>query len=329
MRTKYFLSVVVACYMDGGNVAEMYRRLILVLPQLTSDYEIIFVNDASPDNAEEVLMGIAKDDPRVVVINHTRNFGSQNAFLSGMRVSRGDGVVLMDGDLQDPPEVIPELVDKWQEGFHIVYGVRVRRVETVFRQVAYKLFYRIFSRLADIKIPHDVGDFGLMSRRVVEVLLEDFPERMAFLRGLRAYTGFKSAGVDYVRMARFDGRSTNSLMSNIRWAKFAVFSFSKKPMEYISVLAFVLFFISLMGTLFYLVSYLCGGNAPQGFMTMVLIILFMGSVQLIAFATLAEYIGHMYSELKFRPRYIVRDVVDNRPAFAEQDGCREARRNPS
>lgn len=314
MKTDKSLSVVIACYRDAGSVREFYRRLAEILPAITPNWEIIYVNDASPDNAEEILRELAATDPRLVIVNHTRNFGSQNAFLSGMRVSRGDAVILMDGDLQDPPRLIGELVDKWLSGAHIVYGVRVKREETLFRQYAYKVFYRLFQRMASVKVPLDAGDFGLLDRRVVDVLLSEFPEKVVYLRGLRAYTGFKSAGVEYVRERRFDGVSTNSLMGNLRWARLAIFSFSEKPLEYISYLAFASVAASATAAVFYLAAYLIkGASAPSGFMTLLLAVLFLGSIQLVCFAILATYLGHMYEEVKRRPRFIVRDIVDNRP----------------
>jgi len=316
MRTDKSLSVVIACYRDAGSVREFYRRLTEILPSLTPNYEIIYVNDASPDDAGEILAELADRDRRLVVVNHTRNFGSQSAFLSGMRVARGDAVVLMDGDLQDPPSVIPQLVDKWLEGYDIVYGVRVRREDTLFRQMAYKVFYRLFRRLADIRVPVDAGDFGLLDRKVVCCLLEEFPERLVFLRGLRAYTGFRHAGVDYVRQPRFDGRSTNSLLGNIRWAALAIFSFSRKPLEYISLLTFLAVILTVLGALFYLATFFIKGNAPSGFMTLLLVSMLLGSVQLVCFTILAQYMGHMYEEIKRRPRYVVRDIVDRRDAAA-------------
>lgn len=314
MKTDRSLSIVIACYRDAGSVRECYRRLSEILPGVTPNWEVIYVNDASPDNAEQILREIAAADPRVVVVNHTRNFGSQNAFLSGMRVSRGDGVILMDGDLQDPPRLIPDFVDKWLEGNQIVYGVRVKREESVFRQVAYKLFYRLFHHLASVNVPLDAGDFGLLDRRVVEVLLREFPEKLVYLRGLRAYTGFKSAGVEYVREKRFDGVSTNSFLGNIRWAKLAIFSFSQKPLEYISFLAFASVLVTAAAAVFYLALYFATGRtAPSGFMTLLLAVLFIGSVQLVCFSILATYLGHVYEEVKRRPRFIVDEVIDNRP----------------
>src|SRR3974390_2067061 len=238
MMQQKSISVVVACYADGGNVQEMHRRLTAILPQLTPNYEMIFVNDASPDNAEALLLEIAAVDPRVTVISHTRNFGSQMAFTSGMRQSVGDAVVLMDGDLQDPPEAIPALVAEWEKGYDVVYGVRSQRSESFLMKAARKLFYRVYRRLSYIEVPLDAGDFSIMSRRVVDSVLL-MPERDLFLRGLRSWVGFKQTGVEYVRAPRFAGKSTNSMLDNFRWARRGIVSFSYKPLELISLLALV------------------------------------------------------------------------------------------
>lgn len=312
-RASRTLSVVIACYRDAGSVEEFHRRLTAILPPLGDDYEIIFVNDASPDNAGSLLAALAERDRRVAVVNHTRNFGSQNAFLSGMRIARGDGVILMDGDLQDPPSVIPAMVARWNEGYDIVYGDRVKRRETLFRRAAYKSFYRLFRALAEVPMPLDAGDFGLLDRKVVRTLLNSFPEHRVFLRGLRAYTGYRSTGVPYIRDARFDGRSTNSLLRNIQWAKLAIFSFSKKPLEYISLLALLCVAATAGMSLFLLACHFILRTAPPGWTTNVLLVLLLGSVQLVCLSILAEYMAHMYDELKGRPRYIVRDIIDHRP----------------
>jgi len=317
MLTDRKISIVIACYSDAGSVREFHKRISTVMPSVAPDYEIIYVNDASPDYAEEILAEIAISDPRLVIVNHTRNFGSQNAFLSGMAVSRGDAVILMDGDLQDPPQLIPQMIERWLEGYPVVYGRRVKRKESVGRQVAYKLFYRLFRHMAAFPVPLDAGDFGLLDRQVVNTMLEDFPESLPFLRGLRAYTGFRSIGVDYIRDARYDGTSTNNLMGNVRWAKLAIFSFSKKPLEYISLLAFISVIISFLFVVFYSAAYVLSRfyptvSPPPGFMTLLLVSLMLSSVQLICFSILAEYLGHIYEEVKHRPKYIVRSIIDNR-----------------
>ena len=217
MLTEKTISVVVACYRDAGSVSEMYRRLTETLANVTPRYEIIFVNDNSPDNAEDLLREIASRDTRVTVISHSRNFGSQMAFTSGMRQSVGDAVILMDGDLQDPPEVIPALLAEFNNGYDVVYGVRATRDETPrCRPCAGCSTGFIVAPYVDV--PLDAGDFSIMSRRVVDCILL-MPERDRFLRGLRSWVGFRQTGVPYKRAERFAGESTNSWLDNIRWAK--------------------------------------------------------------------------------------------------------------
>ena len=304
------ISVVVACYSDAGNVREMHRRLTDVLKELAPRYEIIFVNDASPDNAEELLVEIAAVDPCVTVVSHTRNFGSQMAFTSGMRQSVGDAVILMDGDLQDPPEVIPALVVEWEKGYDVVYGIRARRAESFPMAVARKLFYRLYRKLSYIDVPLDAGDFSIMSRRVVDCLLL-MPERDRFLRGLRSWVGFKQTGVEYVRAARFAGKSTNSLFDNFRWARRGIVSFSYKPLELISFLAVVFTALACLAVVAYIVIYFVKADAPRGYLTMLVAILVLGAVQLICLGVVADYLGRIFEEVKQRPQYLVRSVVND------------------
>lgn len=307
MLTNRSLSVIVACYRDEGSVEEMLRRLTSVLGGITSNYEIIYVNDASPDNAEAVLVEAARRDPHLTVISHARNFGSQNAFSSGMRIARGDGVVLMDGDLQDPPEMIPAFVEKWLGGYDVVYGVRVKRKESPFRQIAYKIFYRVFHQLAYVDIPLDAGDFALMDRKVVDVL-NTLPERDRFLRGLRAWAGFKQTGVPYVRAARYAGESTNSLWDNIRWAKKGIFSFSYKPLEWISYVAYGVVGLTALAMLYYLIRYLILPDAPPGWMTLMMVTLFFGGIQMLSLSIIGEYLARLFEEVKQRPLFVIKDV---------------------
>ncbi len=210
---------------------------------LNVDHEIIFVNDCSPDDSEEVIRSISRNDRRVLGISHSRNFGSQAAFRSGMEIATKNSCVLLDGDLQDPPELIEQFVAKWREGFDVVYGRRVKREAPLPMQIGYKLFYRLFDTFSYIKIPRDAGDFSLVDRRVVEAMLR-FPERDLFLRGVRAYAGFRQVGVDYVRPERMFGRTTNSLLKNLGWAKKGILSFSYVPLDIMSSSAIILCAIS-------------------------------------------------------------------------------------
>jgi len=318
------LSAVVACYRDAPAVPMMHERLTRVFGKLGVDYEIIFVNDHSPDDAREVLGALAARDPRVVVIHHSRNYGSQSAFTSGMRVATGDAVVLLDGDLQDPPELIEAFFHKWREGFDVVYGQRVQREAERWLQVAYKAFYRVFRAVSYVPMPLDAGDFSLMDRRVVQAL-NDLPENNRFLRGLRAWVGFEQTGVPYRRPERAFGRSTNSLMSNLGWARKAILSFSYAPLDIITWLALVTVSLSFAAMLVQIaLRILFPSLVPIGFTTLITLVLFLGGIQLLCLSIIGAYLAHIYDEVKRRPPYIVESIV-NRPR--EDEGERNAGRD--
>ncbi len=304
------LSAVIACYRDAPAVPVMHERLSRMFAEIGADYKIIFVNDGSPDNAREVLAELAGRDPKVVVVNHTRAFGSQSAFTSGMQIATGDAVVLLDGDLQDPPEIIPKFVEQWQAGYDIVYGVRVEREATAFMRRAYKLFYRLFRRLSYINIPLDAGDFGLLDRRVVDAL-NGLPESHRFIRGLRAWVGYRQVGVPYVRPERVFGRTTNSLVKNVGWARRAIVSFSYVPLDLIAWLALVTVGVSFLGLVAQLGLRFTDPNlAPKGFTTLIVGMLFIGGVQLLCLAIIGSYVAHIYEESKHRPPYLVESVLN-------------------
>lgn len=316
------LSAIIACYRDAQAVPFMYQRLIEVFHKLDVDYEIIFVNDKSPDNAAEVLAELAEKDKKVVVITHTRNFGSQNAFTSGMRIATGDAVVLLDGDLQDPPELIEKFFHKWREGYDIVYGVRIKRDATIFLQMAYKVFYRIFRSASYVPMPLDAGDFSLIDRRAVKAL-NDLPENNRFLRGLRAWIGFKQTGVPYVRPERMFGRTTNSLLKNLGWARKAIFSFSYIPLELITLLAAITVFVSLCAISAQIALRIIAPElVPTGFTTLIVLILFIGGIQLLCLSIIGSYLAHIYDEVKKRPPYIVESILnlpDQKSKISEDD----------
>ncbi|MCX6907881.1 MAG: glycosyltransferase family 2 protein [Verrucomicrobia bacterium] len=313
------ISAVIACYRDAPAVPVMHERLTAVFKKIGVDYEIIFVNDNSPDNAREVLAALAARDPHTVVINHSRNFGSQNAFTSGMEVATGDAVVLLDGDLQDPPELIEQFHQKWREGYDVVYGERVQREATRFLQIAYKAFYRVFRASAYVNIPLDAGDFSLIDRRVVEAL-KHLPENNRFMRGLRAWVGFKQTGIPYVRPERMFGVTTNSLLRNLHWARKGILSFSYAPLDLIVWLAlctvgasFVAIFVQIA------LRVLAPNLAPRGFPTIIVLILFLGGIQLLCLAIIGSYLAHIFDEVKRRPPYIVESVL-NDPRKKEKSG---------
>ncbi|MBU0634279.1 MAG: glycosyltransferase family 2 protein [Candidatus Omnitrophica bacterium] len=288
----------------------MYERLTAVFKKIAVDYEIIFVNDSSPDNTYEILAELAARDKKVIGINHARNFGSQSAFTSGMHISSGDAVVLLDGDLQDPPELIESFFVKWREGYDVVYGVRVKRQAGMLMQIAYKIFYRIFRAMSYVPIPVDAGDFALLDRRVVNAL-DSLPEKNRFLRGLRAWVGFKQTGVKYVRPERKFGRTTNSFLKNLGWARQAILSFSYAPLDFIMWLAIVMVCFSFLGIVAHIVMRLLyPGLAPSGFTTLIVLVLFIGGVQLFCLGIIGSYLAHIYDEVKHRPPYIVESYLN-------------------
>lgn len=307
------ISAVIACYRDAPTVEPMHERLVAVFRKVGVDYEIVFVNDGSPDNAREVLAGLAARDSKVVVINHSRAFGSQSAFTSGMRLATGSALVLLDGDLQDPPELIEEFVAKWREGYDVVYGVRVRRETSWLQGIAYKLFYRLFRRLSYLPIPVDAGDFSLMDRRVVNEL-NGLRETHRFLRGLRAWAGFRQVGVPYTRPERAVGESTNSFFRNVGWARRAILSFSYAPLDLIVVIAMATVGVAFAAMFVQIVLRIVDpGAVPRGLTTLLIVVLFLGGIQLLCLSIIGSYLAHIYEEVKARPAYVVESVLNQPP----------------
>jgi dolichol-phosphate mannosyltransferase len=308
---KRSVSAIIACYKDGEAIPVMYRRLTDTFRKLGIDYEIIFVNDCSPDDSAQVIREISEKDPHVIGISHSRNFGSQMAFRSGMELSTMDSVVLLDGDLQDPPELIESFYAKWEEGYDVIYGRRIKRDMPWHWGIMYKLFYRLFAMFSYVKIPLDAGDFSLMDRRVVGWLL-NCPERDLFVRGLRAYVGFKQAGVDYVRPERMFGTTTNSLIKNIDWAKKGIFSFSNAPLTMLTTVGVVSLGLSLLvAVVVALLRLFVPDIAPRGVTTLLIAILVFGSFNLFAIGLVGEYVAKIMAEVKGRPRLIRAALIRN------------------
>ncbi len=309
LDTRHSVSAIIACYKDGQAIPIMYERLKQTFAKLNIDHEIIFVNDCSPDESEEVIRGLTRNDRRVIGISHSRNFGSQAAFMSGLRIASKNSCVLLDGDLQDPPELIEQFVAKWREGHDVVYGRRIKREATLFMQFAYKAFYRVFDFFSYVRVPHDAGDFSLMDRRVVQAILQ-FPERDLFLRGVRAFAGFKQIGVDYVRPERMFGRSTNNLVKNLGWAKKGILSFSNTPLNMLSVMGgglLALTFVVMIAQV--ILKVLRPEWAPPGLTSVLLAVMFFGSLSIFSIAVLGEYLAKVFEEVKHRPLYIRRSII--------------------
>jgi dolichol-phosphate mannosyltransferase len=303
-RQHRSISAIIACYKDEQAIPYMHQRLTETFKKLEIDYEIIFVNDCSPDHSAQVIEQISAQDPHVLGISHSRNFGSQMAFRSGMELATKNSVVFLDGDLQDPPELIEQFHQKWSEGFDVVYGRRVRRDMPWHWGLMYKGFYRIFAAFSYVPIPHDAGDFSLIDRRVVSWLLQ-CGERDLFMRGLRAYVGFKQTGVDYVRPERMFGVSTNNLFKNIEWAKRGIFSFSNAPLTMLTTIGVSALSLScLLAIVVALLKVFYPDIAPKGATTMLIAILIFGSFNLFAIGLVGEYVAKIMTEVKGRPRLI-------------------------
>lgn len=306
-KIRHKLTAVIACYKDGQAIPYMHKRLTDTFNKIGVDYEIIFVNDCSPDNTAEVLQKIVNEDDHVIAIEHSRNFGSQSAFLSGMEISTGDGVILLDGDLQDPPELIEQFYNEWQKGFDVVYGRRVAREGNQMLVRFYKIFYRLFRNVSYVPMPLDAGDFSLMDRKVVNELIK-LPETDQFLRGLRAWVGFRQTGVDYVRPERMFGVTTNNWRKNLGWARKAIFSFSFVPLELLTYLGWALTVLSLLAIILQIILYFVLPGNPHGVTTIICLILFFGGLQMLGISVLGEYQAKIFEETKRRPKFIRRNI---------------------
>ena len=309
MKYKSLISIVVPVFNEEQVVIETYRRLTEVFDSIDVMFEIVFVNDGSTDNSVQILSGICKKDSRIKMVNLSRNFGQMASISAGIEYSRGDAVVIIDADLQDPPEVISKMIEKWQEGYDVVYGKRIKRNdETLFKKAASKLFFRVLKRLTDIEVPIDSGDFRLIDRKVCDCLLK-LPERNRFMRGLISWVGFKQYGLEYVREGRFAGKTKYSVAKLTNLAVSGFTSMTYKPMRislYTGLLSLALCFIAMV---FYIVSSLIK-HTDISFSGMLLMCnLLIGSFILIAMGLNGEYLGKVYDESKGRPLYIVRDTL--------------------
>lgn len=308
-KSRHSISAVVACYKDEQAIPIMHERLVAVCHRIGLEYEIIFVNDCSPDNSAEVIREISLRDPHVIGVTHARNFGSQAAFRSGMELASKEACVLLDGDLQDPPEIIEAFVREWWAGADIVYGRRVRREMPMYLEAFYRGFYRLFAAMSEVPMPKDAGDFSLIDCSAVYWILKCH-ERDAFLRGLRAYVGFKQVGVDYVRPERMFGVSTNDWVKNIGWAKKAIFSFSRMPLHMLTALGG----LACLGTVglaivSMFIRFLFPESVPKGVTFISLLVMFFGSFSILGIGLLGEYIGKIFEETKARPAFIRHSLI--------------------
>lgn len=299
-------SIVAPVFNEVGSLPELHRRVRQVMEGLGETWELILIDDGCTDGSTEAMAALAAEDDHVRPLYFARNFGHQIAVTAGLDNSRGKAVVVIDADLQDPPEVIPELVAKWREGYEVVYAVRQEREgETWFKRVTASTFYRVIYRITDVKIPVDTGDFRLLDRQVVDTL-NQMRERHRFLRGMASWVGFRQAGVPYKRAARFTGMTKYPFRKMLRLALNAVTGFSYFPLQIATYLGFVSAGVSALAIPVVIILRLLGSRAFTGQATTLIAVLFLGGVQLISLGILGEYIGRLYDEAKGRPLYILR-----------------------
>jgi glycosyltransferase involved in cell wall biosynthesis len=303
-RRLALLSVVTPVFNEEDNVAELHARLVAALDGV--EFELIAVDDGSTDATPARLDQIAQDDPRVQIITLSRNFGHQAAITAGLDHARGDATVVIDSDLQDPPELIPAMIERWREGYDVIHGVRSsRRGETRFKLATARWFYRLLGRLTEIEVRRDAGDFRLIDRTALDAL-GSLRERSRFLRGLSVWVGFRQTEVPYERDARAAGTTKYSLRKMIRFSFDAVSSFSNVPLQAATVLGFVFSIVAFLGIPI-AIAFRAAGEFVPGITTVLLVVLLLGGIQLITVGIIGEYIGRVYEEVKQRPLYVIAD----------------------
>ncbi len=319
-RPRY--SIVAPCFNEEVVLHELYRRICQVMDQTGEPWELVLVNDGSRDRTPEIMRELHAADPRVKVVDLARNFGHQIAVTAGLDYARGDAVVIIDADLQDPPEVILQMIDRWKEGYEVVYAVRTeRKGESWFKEFTAKLFYRIIYRITDVDIPLDTGDFRLMDRKAVEAI-KRMRERHRFIRGMTSWVGFRQTGVHYVRERRFAGETHYPFRKMLKFALDAITGFSYLPLQLATYLGFTIAGLSGVAALLVVYARLFMGTAPfYGQATTLVTVLFLGGVQLITLGIIGEYLGRIYDEVKGRPLYLVREVL----GFDEEETTKEPR----
>lgn len=302
------ISVVAPVFNEDGNILELYRRLTAVLKSLGVAYEIVFVDDASRDGSARILAELAEADPAVRTVHFSRNFGHQVAVTAGLHFARGDAVVTMDSDLQDPPELLPELIAAWRRGNKIVFARRVRRErEGVTKRLFAFLYYRVLARLAEVQIPVDTGDFCLLDRQVVD-LLNGMPERNRYLRGLRSWTGFSQTDVPFERPPRLAGEPKYNFWKSLGLALDGLVSFSRVPLQMATWLGFITGGFALLMMLLVIYWRFFTSSRLTGIGALTAAVFLIGAIQLITVGILGEYVGRIYEEIKNRPLYVVKDL---------------------
>jgi len=304
-RERPVISLIIPIWNEEPVIPELYRRVLAVMAQIGEPWELICVNDGSHDRSLSLLIELSESDPHVKVIDFSRNFGHQIAITAGADFAEGDAVIVMDADLQDPPEVLLRMIEQWRAGYEVVYAKRAKREgETWFKLWSAKIFYRLLRNITDVEIPLDTGDFRLMDRRVV-LAMRELREKHRFMRGLSSWVGFKQIGVEYERAERYAGETHYPLHKMVRLALTAITGFSYLPLQLATYLGFGLAGISLLAILVTIVLRLSGSEFFLGQATTLVSVLFLGGIQLIVLGIIGEYLGRIYDEVKGRPLYIV------------------------
>lgn len=302
-------SIVVPMYNEEEVIEETYKRLKKVMNETGETYELVFVNDGSRDRSAEIIADLARTDENIRLVDFSRNFGHQIAVTAGLDYSAGQAIVIIDADLQDPPEVIPRMLEKWREGYEVVYGKRIKRHgETVFKKVTAFFYYRILAMLTNDKIPKDTGDFRLIDRKVCDAMTS-FNERNRFLRGMISWVGFRQTAVEYVRDERFAGETKYPLKKMLRFAADGIFSFTYKPLKLATYLGFILSISGFIYLLYVLYQALFTDNTVSGWASTIGVNIIFNGITLIILGIIGEYVGRIYEEVKGRPLYIVRQAI--------------------
>lgn len=303
------LSVVIPFFNEEQNVPVLVEQLRKEISGMgINDYELIFVDDGSRDDTVSILQSLMKVDARIVIVELSRNFGHQVAVSAGLDHADGKAVVVMDSDLQDPPSVVPELVKKWREGYDVAYAVRQNRKENWFKCTAYKIFYRLLSRISSVAVPLDAGDFCCMDQRVVSILVA-MPERTRFVRGLRSWVGLRQIGVPYDREARYGGAPKYDFWRLVLLAADGIVSLSHVPLRLVTTIGFILSIFALLLGAFFVIKKMIIGLSPPGYASTMTAIFLLAGIQLVTIGVLGEYIGRIFDEVKGRPLYVLRRVT--------------------
>jgi dolichol-phosphate mannosyltransferase len=319
LKEEIVYSIIAPIFNEIENLPILYQRIIEIMDQTNEPWELLMIDDGSTDGSTDYIRNLAKNDERIRPIIFARNFGHQIAVTAGLDYSRGQAVTIIDSDLQDPPEVILALINKWKEGFEVVYAVRSEREgETWFKRFTASLFYRLIFRITDVKIPMDTGDFRLMDRKVVNIM-NSMREHHRFLRGMSAWVGFKQIGVEYKRAARFSGSTKYPFKKMLKLALTAITGFSYVPLQLATYLGFISAAISIITIPIVVVLRIAGSQSFFGQATTLIAVLFFGGVQLISLGILGEYIGLIYDEVKGRPLYIVTEAPINQKNKNKQE----------